>query len=85
MSTQLERLLQQCEACVAYLSNSDDLAIDSQGGRRWTICRQSADDLGNVGGDILSSRHTSGSSDISGSRHTGGKGHKSSENRVTHC
>ena len=79
MSTQMERLLQQCEACVAYLSDSDGLAIDSQGGRRWTICGQSGDDLCEIGGDILSSRHTSGSSDISGSRHAGGKNDRSSE------
>ena len=34
MSTHMDRLLQCCEACVAYPSDSDDLAIDRQGGRR---------------------------------------------------
>lgn len=33
-----------------YLSDGDEVAIDSQDGSRWTVCDQSSDDIGDGGG-----------------------------------
>lgn len=80
-----------CETWVAYLSDSDDLAIDRQGGRRWTKRGQSGDDLGDKRGDISSSRHNGGSRrhngssrGIRGSRYAKGKGDGSKDDWRTH-
>ena len=70
----------QVRSLRSYRRDSDDYAIDRDGGRRWTVRGQSADNLGDIGSGKWSSS-TRRSSDIgsnsaangSGSRCTGRK------------
>ena len=72
-----------------YLSDGDEIAIDSQDGSCWTVCDQSGDDIGDGGGAesstcdsaSIESRGRRDNGDSDGSARTGSRGRGYSSTR----